>query len=112
MRRAQRPIAEQCLTTSGRQPAAQMRAWRPCSRTSLPEEYDYAPRLEGQLPPALQGTLWRNGPGLFDRDDLHKRMLLDGDGMIQTCQFRDGRVRLRTRFVRTCSSASVQVLSS
>jgi carotenoid cleavage dioxygenase-like enzyme len=43
--------------------------------TSLPAEYDYSPHIEGTLPPALQGTLYRNGPGLFDRGGLRKRML-------------------------------------
>jgi all-trans-8'-apo-beta-carotenal 15,15'-oxygenase len=69
--------------------------------TSLPMEYDYAPRIEGTLPAALQGTLYRNGPGLFDRGGLRKRMLLDGDGMLQAYQFHNGQVRFRTRFVRT-----------
>jgi all-trans-8'-apo-beta-carotenal 15,15'-oxygenase len=69
--------------------------------TSLPTEYDYVPRVEGVLPPALRGTLYRNGPGLFDRGGGRKRMLLDGDGMIQAYQFRNGQVRFRTRFVRT-----------
>ena len=69
--------------------------------TTLSTEYDYAPHIEGQLPAALQGTLYRNGPGRFDRGGLRKRMLLDGDGMLQAYQFRNGRVRFRTRFVRT-----------
>jgi all-trans-8'-apo-beta-carotenal 15,15'-oxygenase len=69
--------------------------------TSLPTEYDYSPRIEGTLPLALQGTLYRNGSGLFDRGGLRKRMLLDGDGMLQAYQFRSGQVRFRNRFVRT-----------
>lgn len=62
--------------------------------TSLPTEYDYVPRVEGRLPPALQGTLYRNGPGLFDRGGGRKRMLLDGDGMIQAYQFRNSHTYL------------------
>ena len=69
--------------------------------TTLATEYDYMPHIEGQLPAALQGTLYRNGPGRFDRGGLRKRMLLDGDGMLQAYQFRHGRVRFRSRFVRT-----------
>ena len=84
--------------------------WRPLAANPLPYaglattlamEYDYAPRIEGHLPPTLQGTLYRNGPGRFDRGGLRKRMLLDGDGMLQVYQFHQGQVRFRTRFVRT-----------
>jgi all-trans-8'-apo-beta-carotenal 15,15'-oxygenase len=69
--------------------------------TTLATEYDYMPRIEGQLPRILQGTLYRNGPGRFDRGGLRKRLLLDGDGMLQAYQFRNGQVHFRTRFVRT-----------
>jgi all-trans-8'-apo-beta-carotenal 15,15'-oxygenase len=69
--------------------------------TSLPEEHDYAPEIWGLLPAALRGSLYRNGPGLFDRGGLRKRALVDGDGMIQEYAFADGAVRYRNRFVRT-----------
>lgn len=69
--------------------------------TSLPEEHDYMPRVEGRLPEDLEGSLYRNGPGLFDRGGKRKRMLLDGDGMIQAFDFSQGRVRFRNRFVAT-----------
>jgi len=69
--------------------------------TSLAEEYDYDAEVEGALPVALRGTLFRNGPGLFDRGGLRKRSLLDGDGMVQRFHFHDGGVRYRNRFVRT-----------
>ena len=69
--------------------------------TSLREEYDYEARVEGVIPPELRGTLYRNGPGLFDRGGLRKRNLLDGDGMVQAFTFHEGGVRYRNRFVRT-----------
>jgi all-trans-8'-apo-beta-carotenal 15,15'-oxygenase len=69
--------------------------------TSLPEEYDYAAEVEGTIPAGLRGTLFRNGPGLFDRGGLRKRSLLDGDGLIQRFHFHDHGVRFRNRFVRT-----------
>ena len=69
--------------------------------TSLPEEHDYAPRVEGRLPDALHGTLYRNGPGLFERAGFRRRMLLDGDGMIQAFELREGAARYRNRFVHT-----------
>jgi all-trans-8'-apo-beta-carotenal 15,15'-oxygenase len=74
--------------------------WWPLA-TSLLVEHDYQARLEGSLPPDLLGTLYRNGPGRFDRGGLRKNHLLDGDGMIQALTIADGAVRYRNRFVRT-----------
>lgn len=69
--------------------------------TTLREEHDYEARVEGVMPPELRGTLYRNGPGLFDRGGLRKRNLLDGDGMVQSFLIHDKGVRYRNRFVRT-----------
>lgn len=70
--------------------------------TSLREEPDYRPRIEGTVPAELSGgTLYRNGPGLFDRDGRRKRNLLDGDGLIQAFRFDGQGVQYRARFVRT-----------
>ncbi|HKZ18080.1 MAG TPA: carotenoid oxygenase family protein [Geobacteraceae bacterium] len=69
--------------------------------TSLREEYDYEARAEGKVPAELRGTLYRNGPGLFDRGGLRKRNILDGDGMVQAFRFHDGGVHYTNRFVRT-----------
>jgi all-trans-8'-apo-beta-carotenal 15,15'-oxygenase len=69
--------------------------------TSLPDEYDYTAEVEGTIPAGLRGTLFRNGPGLFDRGGLRKRSLLDGDGLVQRFHFHDKGVRYRNRFVRT-----------
>lgn len=68
---------------------------------SLREEHDYIAEVEGRLPPQLCGTLFRNGPGLFERGGFVKRALLDGDGMVQSFDFAQGSVRYRNRFVRT-----------
>jgi all-trans-8'-apo-beta-carotenal 15,15'-oxygenase len=68
--------------------------------TSLPEEHDYACEVEGQLD-GLNGTLYRVGPGLYDRGADRKRMMLDGDGMVQALRFRGGQAHFRNRFVRT-----------
>lgn len=68
---------------------------------SMTEEHEYAPEVEGKLPAALKGTLYRNGPGRFDLGGIRKTHLLDGDGMIQAFDFREGTVRYRNRFVRT-----------
>ncbi len=69
--------------------------------TSLLEEHDYEAAVEGRLPAALAGTLYRNGPGRFERDGLRKRCMLDGDGMLQAFRFDAGRVHYRNRFTRT-----------
>src|SRR6185369_6037451 len=65
------------------------------------EEFDYIPEIEGRLPTGLTGTLYRNGPGLYERAGFKKWNLLDGDGMIRATSFAGGSVRFRTRFVRT-----------
>ena len=55
--------------------------------TSLHEEHCYEARVEGKIPTQLRGTLYRNGPGLFDRNGMRKRNILDGDGMVQAFRF-------------------------
>lgn len=69
--------------------------------TSTPGEHDYLPDISGQIPAGLQGRLYRNGPGLFERAGQRKRCLLDGDGMVQAFTFANDRVHYRNRFVRT-----------
>jgi all-trans-8'-apo-beta-carotenal 15,15'-oxygenase len=67
----------------------------------LPDGLDYCAKVEGRLPQSLSGTLYRSGPGLFERDGFRKWSILDGDGMIRATTFAGGRARFRTRFVRT-----------
>ncbi len=85
-------------------------AWKPLAEnplayaglaTSLTDEHDYAPELEGKIPEGLRGSLYRNGPGLYDRGPHRKRMLLDGDGMVQAFHFTADGARYVNRFVRT-----------
>lgn len=68
--------------------------------SSLPDEHDYVCEVEGRLP-ELNGTLYRVGPGLYDRGPDRKRMMLDGDGMVQALSLRNGRAHYRNRYVRT-----------
>jgi all-trans-8'-apo-beta-carotenal 15,15'-oxygenase len=68
---------------------------------SLPREYSYRPAVVGRIPQGLRGTLYRNGPGLFERDGFRKRCLLDGDGMVQAFRFDDTGVHYQNRFVTT-----------
>jgi len=69
--------------------------------TSLREEHDYQARVEGAVPPELRGAFYRIGPGLFDRDGLRRRTILDGDGLVQSFTFHNKGVHYRNRFVRT-----------
>jgi len=68
---------------------------------SLPVEHDYEARVVGTIPDELRGTLYRNGPGLFDRSGFRKRCVMDGDGMIQAFTFHERGVRFKNRFVKT-----------
>ncbi|MBE9210297.1 carotenoid oxygenase family protein [Nostoc sp. LEGE 06077] len=69
---------------------------------SITQEYDYwIDDIEGQIPPELQGTLFRNGPGLLDVNGQRIHHPIDGDGMISRITFTDGRAHFRNRFVQT-----------
>lgn len=69
--------------------------------TSLTEEHDYDSVIEGRIPEGLKGTLYRNGPGLFERNGVRKAALFDGDGMIQSFAVSPDKVRYKNRFVKT-----------
>ena len=68
---------------------------------SLTQEYDYwIDDIEGEIPPELQGTLFRNRPGLLDiNGGLHHPF--DGDGMISRITFTNSRAHFCNRFVQT-----------
>ncbi|MGF1512460.1 MAG: carotenoid oxygenase family protein [Elainellaceae cyanobacterium] len=69
---------------------------------SLYNEFDYwIDEIAGEIPAALTGTLFRNGPGLLDvgGDRIHHPF--DGDGMICAIAFKDGKAHFRNRYVRT-----------
>ena len=83
-------------------PAASGEAgWQSLLGISLTEDKHYRPRIIGRIPADLRGTLFRNGPGLFERNGVRKRHLLDGDGLAQAFHFGDSGVEYRARFVRT-----------
>jgi len=66
---------------------------------SVTEEFDLViDDIEGELPAALRGTLYRNGPSQWQSDCGH---VFDGNGMISQFIFSDGQLRYRNRFVRT-----------
>lgn len=69
---------------------------------SLTQEYDYwIDEIEGQIPLELQGTLFRNGPGLLDVNGQRLHHPFDGDGMVSRITFTNGRAHFRNRFVET-----------
>jgi all-trans-8'-apo-beta-carotenal 15,15'-oxygenase len=54
---------------------------------SCTEEHSYWPEVEGTIPPALVGTLFRNGPGRFERGGKRYAHMLDGDGLVTRFSF-------------------------
>ena len=70
---------------------------------SQPNEYDYFINdIDGKIPEQLQGTLFRNGPGLLEVHGTPLKHPFDGDGMISAISFLgNGKVHFRNRFVRT-----------
>ena len=61
-----------------------------------------AASIEGKLPAGLRGTLFRNGPALFERAGQRYRHWFDGDGLVQAWRFDGaGNISHRGRFVRT-----------
>ena len=57
--------------------------------------------IRGTIPAALNGTLYRNGPGRLERAGHWVHHPFDGDGMITALRFEGGGVGLTNRFVRT-----------
>jgi all-trans-8'-apo-beta-carotenal 15,15'-oxygenase len=89
-------------------PSFTMDDWRSGYR-SQPQEFDYwIDDIEGNIPLALEGTLFRNGPGLLDIHGYPIRHPFDGDGMISSIAFKGGRAYYRNRFVRTAGYEAEQ----
>ncbi len=58
-------------------------------------------KVRGALPLECQGTLFRNGPALFERAGQRYTHWFDPDGMIQAFTMTDKAISHRGRFVRT-----------
>jgi all-trans-8'-apo-beta-carotenal 15,15'-oxygenase len=90
--------------------------WQPYDRsewqrgyTSLKQEYDYwVDEIQGTIPPSLEGTLFRNGPGLLDVNGQPIHHPFDGDGMICAISVKGGRAHFRNRYVRTAGYVAEQ----
>ncbi|MDJ1181980.1 carotenoid oxygenase family protein [Roseofilum casamattae] len=59
------------------------------------------PLLEGEIPPGLRGTLYRNGPGRLERGGARVGHWFDGDGAILAVRFSDGGATGVYRYVQT-----------
>jgi all-trans-8'-apo-beta-carotenal 15,15'-oxygenase len=82
--------------------------WRSGYR-SQPNEYSYwVTDIEGTIPAELEGTLFRNGPGLLDIHGHPVKHPFDGDGLICSIALRDGQAYFRNRFVRTAGYVAEQ----
>jgi all-trans-8'-apo-beta-carotenal 15,15'-oxygenase len=76
---------------------------------SLTEEFDYwIDDIDGEIPADLKGTLFRNGPGLFEINGQRLQHPFDGDGMICAIAFSNGRAHFRNRYVRTAGYLAEQ----
>jgi all-trans-8'-apo-beta-carotenal 15,15'-oxygenase len=75
--------------------------WTAGFRT-LAEEHSYrVDEIDGSVPAALRGTLFRNGSG---RNDLGGKWFphwFDGDGMITAVRFDDSGIHFRNRYIAT-----------
>ena len=57
--------------------------------------------IEGAIPLAMRGVLFRNGPGRFERAGVPYGHIFDGDGFLLRFGFEGDRVMYRSRYVRT-----------
>jgi all-trans-8'-apo-beta-carotenal 15,15'-oxygenase len=94
--------------TSAAQPAYRRKDWQK-GYDSLTQEFEYwIDDIDGEIPDGLQGTLFRNGPGLLDVNGQAIHHPFDGDGMICAIAFQNGRAHFRNRYVRTAGYVAEQ----
>jgi all-trans-8'-apo-beta-carotenal 15,15'-oxygenase len=71
---------------------------------SLVDEWDYRVEdIDGEVPAALRGTLFRNGSGRNALDGKWFAHWFDGDGMVQAIRFGPDGIRYRNRYVATAN---------
>ncbi|XP_022076751.2 beta,beta-carotene 15,15'-dioxygenase [Acanthochromis polyacanthus] len=58
-------------------------------------------QVKGSIPSWLQGTLLRNGPGLFSVGDSQYNHWFDGLSLIHSFTFRNGEVTYRSKFLKS-----------
>jgi all-trans-8'-apo-beta-carotenal 15,15'-oxygenase len=79
-------------------PDAWLAGWRTFGRES---EGPTTATLEGRWPGSLTGTLYRNGPGWFDRAGVRYDHWFDGDGLMRAWKIGGGKVVHSARMVAT-----------
>ncbi|XP_039899994.1 beta,beta-carotene 15,15'-dioxygenase [Simochromis diagramma] len=57
--------------------------------------------IKGNIPSWLQGTLLRNGPGIFTVGDTNYNHWFDGMALMSSFTFKDGEIIHRSRFLRS-----------
>jgi len=76
---------------------------------ALQEEHAYeVKQFRGVIPPDLEGTLFRNGPGSMNAGSEAYGHWFDGPGMVSAITFQSGKVHFRNRYVRTPKFVSDQ----
>jgi carotenoid cleavage dioxygenase-like enzyme len=58
-------------------------------------------KIEGQFPKEFNGSYYRNGPALLERNEVRYEHLFEGDGMIHAFNFDNGKVDYKNKFVQT-----------
>jgi all-trans-8'-apo-beta-carotenal 15,15'-oxygenase len=79
------------------------RDWARGYESQPAEHAGWVEAAEGAIPRELHGTLFRNGPGLLDVAGHPVHHPFDGDGMVVSFSFRDGKAFYRSRFVETAA---------
>ncbi len=57
--------------------------------------------VEGDIPNDLKGTFYRNGPAKHERGEQRYQHLFEGDGMLQSFTFDDGKIIHQGKFIDT-----------
>lgn len=69
--------------------------------TSLHSEGRASCSIRGEWPKDLCGSLFRTGPGLFERGGDRRRMVIDADGMMRHFSIDNGHVSFANKHIRT-----------
>jgi carotenoid cleavage dioxygenase len=72
------------------------------------ERFTDSMKIEGSFPGGFNGTLYRNGPALFERNAVRYEHLFEGDGMIHAFNFNQGKVNYKNKFVKTAKFKAEQ----
>ncbi|MEE3715603.1 carotenoid oxygenase family protein [Tumidithrix elongata RA019] len=75
--------------------------WQKGYQSLRTEQSYWIDEIEGEIPSELQGTLFRNGPGLLDVNGQAYGHPFDGDGMICAIAFTQGKAHFANSFVKT-----------